>query len=113
MQDEQLSRIRTILANNDKSPEVKHYFKEYMLKKDKVYRRMSDNKIAWVVPKDARLQICRLCHDDARHLSAEKTLERIQRNYWFAGMQRFINKYVKACLSCAYYKHMYVREETV
>ncbi|CAK9820116.1 hypothetical protein ANTQUA_LOCUS10467 [Anthophora quadrimaculata] len=78
MQDEQLSRI---LANNDKSPEVKHYFKEYVLKKNKVYRRMPDNKLAWVVPKDARLQICRLCHDDAGHLSAEKTLERIQRNY--------------------------------
>ncbi|CAK9796589.1 Transposon Ty3-I Gag-Pol polyprotein [Anthophora quadrimaculata] len=105
MQDEQLSRIRTVLANNDKSPEVKHYFKEYVLKKGKVYRRMPDNKIAWVVPKDARLQICRLCHDDAGHLSAEKTLERIQRNYWFAGMRQFINKYVKACLSCAYYKH--------
>ncbi|CAK9814127.1 Pro-Pol polyprotein [Anthophora plagiata] len=105
MQDEQLSRIRTILANNDKSPEVKHYFKEYVLKKDKVYRRMSDNKIAWVVPRNARLQICRLCHDDAGHLSAEKTLQRIQRNYWFAGMRRFVDKYVRACLSCAYYKH--------
>lgn len=57
------------------------------------------------MPRDARLQICRLCHDDAGHLGVEKTLERIKRNYWFAGMRRFITKYVNACLSCAYYKN--------
>lgn len=52
------------------------------------------------------MQICRLCYDDAGHLSVEKTLERIKRNYWFASMRRFVTKYVKACLNCAYYKHV-------
>lgn len=105
MQDEQLSRIRTVLENNEKSPETKHYLKEYVLKKNKLYRRLPERKEAWVVPKNARMQICRLCHDDAGHLGVEKTIERIQRNYWFASMRRFVEKYIKACLSCAYYKH--------
>lgn len=105
MQDEQWARIRTILAEQEQSSETQQYFKEYLLKKEKLYRRLPGNKTAWVVPRAARLQICRLCHDDAGHSSAEKTLQRMQRNYWFAGMRRFVNKYVKACLSCAYYKH--------
>lgn len=51
------------------------------------------------------MQICKLCHDDAGNLSVEKTLDRIKCNYWFAGMRRFVTKYVCACLNCAYYKH--------
>lgn len=75
------------------------------MKDNKIYRRIDDKSTAWVVPKDARMQICRLCHDDAGHLGVEKTLERMKRNYWFAGMRRFVTKYIKACLNCAYYKH--------
>ena len=29
----------------------------------------------------------------------------MKQTYWFAGMRRFITKYVQACLNCAYYKH--------
>lgn len=32
-------------------------------------------------------------------------MDRIRRSYWFAGMRRFVSKYINACLSCAYYKH--------
>lgn len=105
LQDEQLVRIRTILLGGTPTPEIKHYFDEYLIKDGKVYRRLGGNSKAWVVPRDARMQICRLCHDDVGHLGVEKTLERIQRNYWFAGMRRFVTKYVGACLHCAYYKH--------
>lgn len=105
MQDEQLSRIRTILLEGKPTHETKHYFDEYMIKDNKVYRRLDDETTAWAVPRDARMQICKLCHDDAGHLAVEKTLERIKRNYWFAGMRRFVTKYINACLNCAYYKH--------
>lgn len=105
LQDEQLSHIRTILLEENKKHETKHYFNEYVLKDGKVYRRLDDKTTAWAVPRDARMQICRLCHDDAGHLGVEKTLERIKRNYWFANMRRFVTKYVNACLNCAYYKY--------
>ena len=57
------------------------------------------------MPKDAWLQICRLCHDNIGHLSVEKTLRRITRNYWFPKIRRFVSKYIKTCLNCACYKH--------
>jgi hypothetical protein len=47
----------------------------------KVYRRPSDGKVAWVVPRAARWQIVKLCHDQARHLGVENTLRKIQQNY--------------------------------
>ncbi|XP_011861043.1 PREDICTED: uncharacterized protein K02A2.6-like [Vollenhovia emeryi] len=91
LQDDQISRIRTILLDKKRTNETKHYFKEYLLKDDKVYRRLDDHTQAWVVPRDARMQICRLCHDDAGHLGVEKTLERVKRNYWFAVPSRIIS----------------------
>ncbi|KAK2578390.1 hypothetical protein KPH14_011876 [Odynerus spinipes] len=111
LQDEQLLHIRRILLTNQRTEETKHYFEEYILKSDKVHRRLPENKTAWVVPRNARLQICRLGHDDAGHMGAEKTLERLRRNYWFAGMRRFVAKYVKACLSCAYYKNTAIKKQ--
>lgn len=105
LQDEQLRIIRKILEARTVNNETKQYFKEYELKNEKVYRKLKNGTKSWVVPKAARMQICRLCHDDAGHLSIEKTLQRIQQNYWFASMRSFVTKYVNACLNCAYYKH--------
>lgn len=97
LQDEQLAHVRKILGTNDQNPKTKHYFEEYTLKDNKVFRRLPNKGKACVVPKNARFQICHLYHHDARQLSAEKTLERIKRNYWFTKMRKFVIKYVKAC----------------
>lgn len=112
LQDEQLSRVRQILKDGRATNEAKHYFKEYALENDRVHRQLPGPKTAWVVPRNARMQICRLCHDEAGHLGVEKTIERISRSYWFADMRRFVtnNKYVNACLNCAYYKNTLLRK---
>ena len=67
--DKQLVRIRKIFAAGNPSSETKHIFEEYTLKKEKLYGLLPDDALAWVVPKDVRLQICRLCHDNVEHLS--------------------------------------------
>ncbi|CAH2008335.1 unnamed protein product [Acanthoscelides obtectus] len=82
---------------------MKQYFELYKIKEGKLYRKLGD-KIAWVVPKSCRWQICRLCHDENGHFGLKKTLKKIQESYWFAGMRRFVKKYVGACLNCLYYK---------
>lgn len=105
LEDEQLVRIRQILEKGDRNNDTKQYFKEYEIKNNKIFRKFDDGSKKWVVPKSARMQICRLCHDDAGHLGAEKTIRRIKNNYWFSKMRRFVSKYVKACLNCAYYKN--------
>ena len=76
---------RKIPADKNPFDETKHIFKEYAVKNGKLYKRHSRLGVS----KDARLQICRLYHDDVGHLSVEKTLKRITRNY------RFVSKYVK------------------
>lgn len=58
----------------------------------------------WVVPKKARFQIVRLNHDDVGHFAGEKTLDLISQKYWFPHMRRFVNKYIKNCLNCLYFK---------
>lgn len=57
-----------------------------------------------MVLKGCRWQICRLCHDDSWHFGVEKTLLRISDDFLFAKMRQFINKYIKPCLQCNYYK---------
>jgi hypothetical protein len=105
LQDEQLLRIRQILQAKIVNSETRQYFGNYEVRNNKVYRVLGDGTKLWVVPKEARWQILRLCHDQAGHFGIEHTIRRIQLNYWFPKMRRFVTKYVKACLNCAYYKH--------
>jgi transposase InsO family protein len=105
LQDDQLVRIRDILKANIRNNDTKQYFLEFQLKNDKIYRKLPDGKNLWLVPKTARWQILRLCHDKAGHPGIEYTMHRIQQNYWFAKMRRFVTKYVRACLNCSYYKN--------
>lgn len=64
-----------------------------------------------VVPRSARFQICRFNHDDIGHLGIAKTTERIQSQFWFPKMRRFIKKYVGSCLQCAYSKDNAVKQK--
>jgi len=85
-----------ILLVEKPTRETKHYFDEYLVHNGKVYRRLTnDSKKA--VSQDARMQICRLCHDDAGHLGVEK---RWSTSRGITGMRRFVNKYVRTCLHC-------------
>jgi hypothetical protein len=98
--------IRKILEAGTKNAETKQYFQEYVMRHHhRVYRRLPPGKVAWVVPRAARWQIVRLCHDQAGHLGVENTLRRIQQNYYFLKMRRFVTKYIRPCLNCTYYKN--------
>jgi hypothetical protein len=97
--------IRKILEAGTKNAQTKQYFQEYVMRHHKVYLRLPDGKVAWVVPRAARWQIVRLCHDQAGHLGVENTLRRIQQNYYFLKMRRFVTKYIRPCLNCNYYKN--------
>lgn len=102
LSDPLLSHIKAVL--DAKSPEAKEVRSNYELKDGKIFRK-TDSGLRWAVPKDARWKICQQCHDEAGHFSVEKTLEKMQRDYWFPKMAQFGRKYVKACIPCAYSKH--------
>lgn len=104
LKDEDISKIVAILKSK-KNTENKNYFDNYALKNGILYRKVN-GELRWAVPNNCRWLICRLNHDDTGHFGAEKTMERIKKNYWFKGMSKFIKKYVSSCMNCLYMKHL-------
>lgn len=103
--DEDIVRIKTVLSD-PKSEDVGDILKNFRLKSGKVFRvtGSESSDLRWVVPKGVRWQIVKMNHDDLGHFGFEKTLTRIQQSFWFPKMRRFVKKYVRSCLECAYHK---------
>nr|CAI5855337.1 unnamed protein product [Callosobruchus analis] len=64
-----------------------------------------------VIAKSARFNILRKYHDDIGHTGLRKCDTLIKSKFWFQGMKRFIKKYVKNCLDCAYKRNQYGKRE--
>ena len=56
-----------------------------------------------VVPKPYRYELMQWCHDHpvSAHFGMTKTYERIRLKYYWSGMYRDVENWLKACLSCA------------
>jgi hypothetical protein len=102
LNDPNIHRIRNILEDKQLSDAV-DIKTNYTIKNNRLYRKVND-QLKWVVPKVARFQLCKLNHDDIGHFSVEKTLAKIKKDFWFPKMSRFITKYVRSCIECAYGK---------
>lgn len=100
--DPELERIFKILKPNE-DQDIVDIKRNYTVKNHTLHRKVGD-ELRLVVPKDARWQICKANHDDIGHFGFAKTLERVQSQYWFPKLRRFIKKYVAACIDCAYNK---------
>lgn len=61
----------------------------------------SDN-LALVVPVRVRRRLLELYHDTptGAHRGVEKTLEKLKRRYWWPGMTKDIESYIKSCRKC-------------
>lgn len=71
----------------------------YTLVDNKICRVINkENRI--LIPKDVRWRVVKLQHDDNGHPGLKRTLESIQRKYWFPQMKEFVTKYVKSCIPC-------------
>lgn len=103
LQDPDICEIKDIILSGLNEPDTKTYFDNYDVKAGVVFRKTSEG-YRWVVPKMARFNIVRLCHDEQGHFGIDKTLEKVKSNYWFKHMRKFVEKYVNACLHCIYYK---------
>lgn len=99
--DPNLAHIKCILDKN--CVQAKEIRSNYALKDGMIYRKVG-TELKWVVPRDARWKVCHLCHDESGHFSFDKSIEKMRRDYWFPGMTRFVKKYIRSCISCAYAK---------
>ena len=63
------------------------------------------------VPKKVEEKLLTRYHSDARegHPGIARMMEKIQREFYFPGMQRKVNRYIKKCDSCARNKNSYCK----
>ncbi|KAI1304663.1 Retrovirus-related Pol polyprotein from transposon [Halotydeus destructor] len=73
----------------------------------KVIEVKSQPKLVVVAPKKLRGDILHAVHDDVLggHLGVRKTLDKVQRRFYFPKMTDYINKYVRSCNACQHRKH--------
>lgn len=66
------------------------------------YDHLTGEEWKRVVPKDQRLTTLVLCHDDPRagHMGVKRTLNRLRQQYYWPGMRRDVNEYVKRSQIC-------------
>uniref|UniRef100_A0A0A9X1Z8 RNA-directed DNA polymerase n=1 Tax=Lygus hesperus TaxID=30085 RepID=A0A0A9X1Z8_LYGHE len=66
----------------------------------------SDGSVSlrWFVPRQSRLGLLRIFHDEQCHIGPDKTLSSIAAHFWFPRMRSCVLKYVKHCLICAVHK---------
>lgn len=53
------------------------------------------------VPRRSRLGLLRIFHDEQCHVGMDKTIDSIQKHFWFPHMRSTVKKYIKHCLICA------------
>lgn len=90
-------------------------YKDWKIENGKLYYDFKpktahlNNDSPWcvVVPKSARDQVIEECHDapSASHMGIKKTKARILERYYWPGVGKDVDKYVKACITCKQCKH--------
>lgn len=73
--------------------------KLYEMRNGLIYRK-SDGEILFYVPEKMENQIMKKYHDEMGHFGAEKTCEKILRNYWFPEIKDKVKIYIANCLKC-------------
>ena len=109
-------RIRDALAKDPRASEYLWYLQDPARERDECIqmaleplsleseRLLLHNGLVYVPTEDTlKLEILLSCHDakSAGHLGQEKTLELVSRDYYWPGMRKFVNDYVRTCDTCA------------
>lgn len=82
----------------------------YVVIEGRLYRKTIHGN-RFVIPKLAKYGILQKFHDQIGHPGFERVEKLVKSSYWFPHMTKFIRKYVKSCLQCAYGKSNYGRQE--
>jgi hypothetical protein len=96
---EYLNHLRDPTMERDE--EATELLEPFAMEEDGLVTR---NGLVYVPAGDGiKLQILRGSHDSktAGHLGQEKTMELITREYYWPGMRKFVNEYIRTCETCA------------
>lgn len=103
LQDEKCKNILDVLSRPPSDKDEKEMHNDYCITNNRLYRITPDGK-KWVVPKQTRRQVVLHIIMMVLDMSVEKTISAISQLYWFAGMRRYVKKYISSCLECLYNK---------
>lgn len=110
LKDDYIGRIVKALENVERNEDAVYWSdKGYLLNNGLLYRYnpIDDSEEAQlVVPQHEWSNVLSAYHDDplAGHYGADKTYQRIARRYYWKGMRKYIEAYVKNCVPCQRYK---------
>ncbi|KAF4530047.1 hypothetical protein B566_EDAN018296 [Ephemera danica] len=87
------------IPEKDRSREEKNMVKDFVLKNGIIYRNM-DSRYLFFVPTAMRKSLVVRAHDLSGHFSVERTVTKLQENYWFPGLRRYVKHHVSHCFEC-------------
>jgi hypothetical protein len=78
--------------------------KQYVVKDGLLCHQWAVNNetvVRYFVPRQSRLGLLRIFHDEQCHVGVDKTVDSILKHFWFPRLRTFVRNYVKHCLVCA------------
>ena len=109
MQDETLDKLRQLAQSGEirctgQGNEIRYFFRNHILFREYRSPHIKGGKIftQLVVPVGRRETVLQLAHDSpmAGHLRRKKTLDRIQAQFYWPGIQAYVKRYCASCDSC-------------
>lgn len=111
MKDDKIAKIVKALECDTTDSESAHYWssKGYFLNNGLLYRNnpnLDSDDAQLVVPEHEWANVLATYHDNplAGHYGSDKTHDAIARRYFWNGMRKYIEAYVKKCPDCQRYK---------
>lgn len=94
-----------------RDPDVSSDIRANYVEKEGILFRKTFAGERFVIPKLAKYGLLQKMHDQIGHPGFEKCESSIKAQFWFPKMTRFIRKYIKSCLQCAFGKGNHGRLE--
>lgn len=110
MKDRNISKIIEALEEGRTKEDAIYWSnKGYLMNNGMLYRlnpRIEADDAQLVVPETEWANVLKEYHDNplAGHYGVEKTFEKITKRYYWKGMRKYIESYLKHCVACQRYK---------
>lgn len=102
--DTDLKELVTILQkpSADLSREERNRVKDFALMRGRLVRKIggTDNRQLFVIPKCMRKSVVVQSHDLMGHFSVDRTVSKIQQQFWFPRMRNYVRKHISQCFEC-------------
>lgn len=106
-EDEQLKQLfQAIEAPESVSRQIIRKARSFFISNNILYRKNYNNNrnvALTVIPESLKIEVLRGCHDDpvgGGHLGITKTLNKVRARYFWEGLQKEVENYVKSCWDC-------------